>query len=130
MTALAEVFQKTRTVELSLDEPWLVSFEVSRDLPLLDTTGTWPLSAGGSMALNSGSRVDAQIWSREIYRQYAHVQGIFYPSSLLSTPCVALYERARDAMPSAPLLNRALKDLTLRTAIKIAASRINYAVVP
>lgn len=120
----------TRAIALSTDDPWVAGFEVVRDIRLLDTSGTWPHAAGGSMAINSGSRGDARAWSREIYSQYPAIEGIWYPSSLIGTPCVALYERAQSAVPATPSFNRALNDLSIRVAINNAASEINYVVVP
>lgn len=130
VTALAEVFQQTKVIDLSKDAPWLVGFEVQRNVRLLDTTGNWPITAGGSMALNFGPRRDARVWSREIYRQYTKIEGIWYPSSLLGKPCVALYERARPGVPSVPSFHRALNDLAIRTVIRSAARAIRYVVVP
>lgn len=129
-TALAEVFQKTRAIDLTKDAPWLVGFETSRNVRLLDTSGPWPLSAGGSPALNSGPRRDSRAWSREIHGQYSTIEGIWYPSALLGTPCVALYERARSGVPPAPMFHRALNDPAIRGAIQNAARAIDYVIVP
>ena len=128
-TALAEVFQKTQVIDLTKDDPWLVGFRALRDIRLLDTSGDWPLAAGGSMAINSGSRKDSRAWSREIYRQYTSVEGIWYPSSLIGTACVALYERARSGVPLVPVFHRALKDRAIRLLIKKAARTIRYVIV-
>lgn len=129
-TVLAEVFQKTRAIDRTKDAPWLASFEVTRDLRLLDTSGAWPHAAGGGMLLNSGPRRDARAWSRAIYDQYPDIEGISYPSSLIGSPCVALYERSRSAVPVTPAFHRALNDPALRVPIKDAAKAINYIVLP
>jgi len=125
-TALAEVFQETRTVEPGLNDPWLAVFEVSRDLRLVDTSGAWPVRAGGNMAINSGSRAKARAWSRVIYGSYADVDGIWYPSSINNKPCIALYERAGDALPASTSFNEALNSPKLLRGILAAATQLNY----
>ncbi len=63
-TAVAEVFQATRTFDPSEDCRWLVSFEIAHQLTdrlaLLNLTDTFPLQAGGSMKLINGPTLDAQ----------------------------------------------------------------------
>ena len=78
------------------------------------------------MAINSGSRAKARAWSRVIYRSYADVDGIWYPSSLNNGPCIALYERARDCLPASTSFNEALNSPKLLRGILAAASQLNY----
>jgi hypothetical protein len=130
-TCLAEVFQETRTIERSRGGPWLVGLEVARGLRLLDLTGTWPTRAGASMALSSGRRDRARAWSARIYEDYRAVEGLFYPSSMDGNqPAVALYERARRALPARPVFHRPLADPALNAAVVKAALLFNYAVEP
>lgn len=130
-TCVAEVFQDTRTIERSRKEPWLVGFELAREVSLLDLTGTWPTRAGASMALNTGRRDRARAWSRRIYEDYAAVDGLFYPSSMdANQPTVALYERAHEALSSRPLFHRALSDPALNSPLAKAATLFGYLVQP
>lgn len=77
------------------------------------------------MAINSGSRAKARAWSRVIYRT-ADVDGIWYPSSINNKPCIALYERARDALPASTSFNEALNSPKLLRGILAAATQLNY----
>lgn len=130
-TCVAEVFQDTRTIERSRKQPWLVGFELAREVSLLDLTGRWPTRAGASMALSTGRRDRARAWSRRIYEDYPAVDGLRYPSSMDGNqPAVALYERARDALGSRPLFHRALADPALNAALAKAAMSFGYLVQP
>ncbi len=129
-TCVAEVFQDTRVVDRYRREPWLVGFELGDDIYLLDLTGTWPTAAGASMAMSSGPRPRAQRWSRAIYEAYPHVQGIWYPSSMHSNrPAVALYERARSAVPTSPFFHRPLADPALLVPLRAIALEVGYGLV-
>lgn len=131
VTALAEFFQQTRIVERKAREPWMVIFTITRDIALLDLTGSWPTRAGGSMVINSGPRPRAQSWSRDIYNAYPTIEGLWYASSMYSNkPAIALYERALSALPPTPDFNRALADPTLTAPLKNAANEINYSIIP
>lgn len=130
-TCFAEVFQETRTIERSRNQPWLVGFELSRAVSLLDLCGTWPTKAGASMAISSGRRDRARRWSRRIYEDYPRIEGLYYPSSMDSNqPAFALYERARKALPARPVFHRALADPGLTGAVLRAALLFNYTVQP
>lgn len=129
-TCLAEFFQATRIINRTQNAPWLAGFALTRDVTLLDLTGTWPTQAGASMAITSGPRPRAQRWSRAIYAAYPHVEGVLYGSSMnANQPAYALYERALTALPAAPSVNRALADPTLLAGIAVAAGQFNYLVV-
>jgi RES domain len=128
-TCFAEVFQDTRTIERSRHRPWLAGLELARGLSLLDLTGTWPTRAGASMAIHSGRRDRARAWSRRIYEDYPAIDGLYYPSSMGgNAPIVALYERARDALPLRPVFHRAVADPGLNLAVVQAAVEFNYLV--
>jgi hypothetical protein len=83
-TCFAEAFQDTRTIERSRNSPWLAGFELARNVPLLDLTGTWPTKAGASMAINSGRRDRARGWSQRVYEDYPTIEGLYYPSSMVA----------------------------------------------
>lgn len=130
-TCLAEAFQATRTMERSRNAPWLAAFELTRDVRLLDLGGDWPTRARASQAIWSGPRPRARRWSRRIYDQYGSIEGLWYPSSMnAGEPCVALYERARSAIPGTPVFNRALADPTLTMSLIAAANSLGYLLVP
>ena len=130
-TCVAEVFQHTRTIERSRSQPWLVGFELAREVSLLDLTGRWPTRAGASMALSTGRRDRARGWSRRIYEDYPAVDGLHYPSSMdANQPAVALYERARDALGPRPVFHRALADPALNAVLGKAAMVFGYLVQP
>ncbi len=129
VTALAEFFQHTRIIDRKAREPWLVIFSIIRDITLLDLTGSWPTQAGASMAINSGPRPRAQIWSRDIYHAYPTIEGLWYASSMYSNkPAITLYERAISALSTTPDFNRALADPTLTAPLKNASNEINYSI--
>jgi hypothetical protein len=127
LTALAEVFQNTRLIDRARDEPWLTVFQLDAAVKLLDTSGEWPVRAGGNMAINSGSCERARAWSRVIYDSYPSVDGIGYPSSITNHECVALYERAAHALPSRTIFNEALASPKLTAGLLELAARLNYA---
>ena len=128
-TCFAEVFQDTRTIERSRNRPWLAGFELTRNVSLLDLAGTWPTKAGASMAINSGRRDRARAWSLRVYEDYPTIEGLHYPSSMDGNrPMLALYERARNALPARPVFDRALADPSLNRAVVKAALLFNYGV--
>jgi hypothetical protein len=121
-TCLAEVFQETRVIDRNRNHPWMVAFAIESPLDLLDLTGNWPTRARASMAINTGPR--------PIYDAYPQLHGILYPSSMdANRPAVALFERARPAMPARPRFHRALAAPPLLVPISNAAARFGYAVV-
>jgi len=126
LTALAEVFQEQRHIDRRRAEPWLAGFDLAHAVSLLDTGGAWPGRAGGSMALNSGSRSRAREWSRGIYTSYPAVEGILYPSSLKNQPCVALYERAENVLPVSPIFNERLDSPKLIDGLTLLAKELHY----
>jgi len=130
ITCLAEVFQSTRAIDRSTHAPWLVAFTTARELQLLDLTGTWPTRAGASMAIHSGPRPKARRWSRAIYDAYPHVEGLWYASSMYAhRASLALYERGKAAIPTAPSFHRALSDPALLSRLSAAAMTLGYRVV-
>ena len=97
--ALAEAFQDTRTIDRRRQGPWLVAFELTADVAVLDLTRLWPTRAGASQAIATGRRVTAQAWSRAIYRAYPDVAALAYRSSMAGSSInLALYERAEGSI--------------------------------
>lgn len=129
-TCLAEVFQATRTIDRARRAPWLVGLPTVAPLRLLDLHSPWPTRAGASMAIASGRRDRARRWSQAIYAAYPEALGLWYPSSMYAGhPCVALYERAQDAVPARPRLHIALADPRLDVPLLHVAADINYRLV-
>jgi RES domain len=127
---MAEFFQTRRSINVRHREPWLAGFAVAREMRLLDLTGLWPTRAGASMALSSGPRPRARAWARTIYAAYPDAEGVCYGSSMhANTPCVALFERAEDALPRRPQIHRALADMTLRGFLRNVAADLNFRLI-
>ena len=127
VTGLAEVFQRTRTIDRRSRQPWLAAFALQQDVQLLDLTGLWPTAAGASSALASGQRPRARRWSQTIHSAFPAVQGLWYPSSMAgNAPATALYERALLAVPQQPLFHRPLADPALQTPLQRIARALGY----
>lgn len=125
-TALAEVFQDTRQIDLNYKDPWLVAFELTAPIRLVDTSGSWPVRVGANMAINSGPRDKSRLWSQALYRDYPTVDGVWYSSSINNEPCVALYERALRALPAHPVFLEPLASPKLLARLAAAAKLLNF----
>jgi hypothetical protein len=102
-----------------------VAYVPTRPLSVLDLTSAWPTRVGASMLLNNGPRALTRAWSQAIYAAYASVDGLLYASSMYRhRPCIALYERAVNAVPLHPISNRALDDATLFPILATVADEI------
>jgi hypothetical protein len=125
--ALAESFQAARLIDRGRQSPWLVGFELTTAVPLLDLTRLWPTRAGASQSIATGRRATAQAWSRRIYREYPEVAGLLYRSSMAGGSLnVALYERAVPAIPSSPAIHLPLRHPGLSLPLARAATRLGY----
>jgi len=126
-TSVAEVFQDTRLVDTRRNEPWLAAFTLMEDVSLLDLTGKWPTRARASANINSGSRPRCRRWSRVIYDAYPDLNGLYYASSMNGNePAVALCERASNALPRLPVLNRPLSDAPLLIPLARIVAELGY----
>jgi hypothetical protein len=129
-TCIAEVFQKSRTINRTRRRPWLVAFETTREVVLLDLGGAWPTRVGASQAINTGTRKRAKRWSQRIYEAFPHIHGIYYPSSMYrSEPAIALYEHAEDALPAAPSFHKPLDDASLLIPLQNVANDVGYSIL-
>jgi hypothetical protein len=125
--AIAESFQGTRLIDRRRQGPWLVGFELTETLELLDLTRLWPTRAGASQAIATGRRTAAQAWSRAIYRSYPSVAGLLYRSSMAGgSTNLALYERALPAIPARPAIHLPLTHPGLSLPLARAAARLGY----
>jgi hypothetical protein len=129
-TCLAEAFQDGRTIDTSDRDPWVVEFTPVRPIYLLDVTSAWTTRAGGNQAICSGARPAARRWARAIYEDYPDVEGIHYAASTYGPGhCVALFERARDAIPVTPNLHQPLSHPGLRSTLDQIADLLGYGLV-
>ena len=130
-TALAEVFQRRRTINTRRIDPWLVGFHTTEPIRLLDLTGLWPTRAGASIALSTGPHARTRPWSRAPYDAYPDLHGLWYGSSMDGMrSCAALFERAQQAIPPTPAFHRALADISLRALLEQWATELNYRLIP
>ncbi len=130
VTVIAEVFQATRLVERSRRSPTWLAFDTTRDLHLLDLTGTWPTRAGASMAISSGPRSRSRRWSQAIYTAYPTLDGLLYSSSMnANEPCVALFERSISALPARPVFHQQLAEPMVLTLLKNVCAAVGYALL-
>lgn len=126
ITCIAEVFQHARVIDRTLDDPYLCVFTLSRQVRLLDLTGTFVTRMGASLAIHSGPRNRSRRWAAALYDAYDH-DGLLYWSSMhTGATAVVLTERAAAAMPATPDFNRPLADPSLTDAVDACASRLGY----
>lgn len=125
-TALAEVYQLDRFIDMSSGSPRLTGWAPTRDLRLLDLTTTWALRNGAAYALTTAPRPVCRAWARAIYSAFPDLDGLFVHSTMTGASNIVLWDRARDAIPDDPDFSRDLRDSRLRTIIAAAADRINY----
>ena len=128
-TALAEVFQRTRMINTRRGSPYLTAWSPARGLTLLDLTGTWPIQAGASYAINSGRRDHCRAWARAIHTVRPDLDGLWHHSSMTGGDAVTLFTHAADSFPDRPRLSLPLDHPGLRSHLLAAASQIAYRVV-
>ncbi|MEO7125370.1 MAG: RES family NAD+ phosphorylase [Nakamurella sp.] len=128
-TALAEVFQLSRTIEPAApNRPYLTIWTAVRALRLLDIRGTWPLRQGASHAINTGPHPVCRRWAHAIATHPTAVDGLLYTSSMTGTDATALFLPAADSFPPNPELSLPLNDPGPAGALPAAADRIGYAI--
>ncbi|HEX7301771.1 hypothetical protein [Lentzea sp.] len=127
LVCLLERFQRTRVVDRWFDRPHFATYRPRRQLCLLNVGSRWATRAGCNGAISSGPHEMARRWSRAIYLHYrgdrakyvdddgrtrpVRLDGLLYRCSLWQERnAIALYERAADALPAAPLLDAPLGD--------------------
>ncbi len=128
-TALAEVFQRTRVINTRRGSPYLTAWSPARKLTLLDLTGTWPIQAGASYAINTGRRDHCRAWARAIHTARPDIDGLWHHSSMTGSHLVTLFTHAADNFPDRPRLSLPLDHPGLRGHLLAAASQIAYRVV-
>lgn len=128
-TAVAEVFQDTRVVNVTRGAPWLAGWRPTRELTLLDLTGTWPLKIGAFHAINTGRRDHARAWARALRAAWPQADGLLHTSSMTGVRCVTLFNPARDGFPPRPGFHQALGDPRLSQALLNAVASIGYELI-
>lgn len=132
-TAVAEVFQRARTVRLDSSNH-LTSAHLPRDVGLLELTGdtghgSWATRAGASMALSTGRHDYSSAWAHAICDAFPSLDGLIYRGAMEGGLAVALFLPAKDAMPSAPRSSRAIGDPALTSRLAGICDRIGYRIV-
>lgn len=128
-TAAAEVFQTTRRIRASRDLQ-LTAWKPTRELELLDLTGTWALRNGAAHSLTAAPRPTCQAWAHVIARTWPELDGLFARSTLTGSPMMVLFHAARGTYPSAPLFSRSLDHPTIWAAMTHLANGIGYRAGP
>lgn len=132
--ALAEYFQdaagRVGLIDAHHRQPALTAFELAQPVTLLDLDGGWVTRAGGNQVIRTGPRGRSRDWARAIYRHHPGIDGLAYGSSIWGPGrCFVLWERARRAVPAAPLASRTLADPALRPVLAHAARILGTVVV-
>lgn len=127
--AVAETFADTFTIDRSVAGRYLALCLPGRPLRLLRLDSGWLASARGNAAIFAGPRPRAQAWSRAVYAHYPDLDGMVYPSSNhpVST-CVALFERAADALVE-PALLVSLREAGLAPYLERIAGELGWPLV-
>ncbi|MFL6163291.1 MAG: RES family NAD+ phosphorylase [Jatrophihabitantaceae bacterium] len=128
-TALAEVFQRTRVINIRRGTPYLTAWSPARPLTLLDLTGSWPIQAGASHAINAGRRDHCRAWARAIHSARPDLDGLWHHPSTTGGDAVTLFTHAADSFPDRPVLSLPLNHPGLRGHLLAAAAQINYRIV-
>ena len=125
--SVAEVFQLSRTVTIN-DDVDLTSWTPTRDLHLLDLTGSWALRNGAAQSLAAARRPVCRAWSAAVQFTRHTLDGLWAPSTMTGEPMVVLYEHSADSFPAAPAFTRPLDAPLVGTLIRDAALRIAHRV--
>lgn len=126
-TALAEVFQTTRCVDIVNSRPCVTVWVPTRPLRLLDLTGSWALRNGGSYALAAAPRSTCRTWARKIRVTWPDLDGLWTPSTMTGQPIVVLWNPSVDSFPTSPMFSRPLSEPTIALSIaRIASEKLGY----
>lgn len=128
---VAERFQAHRRVERRAGDPHLAGFDLRGPVRLLDLRGLWPTRMGASQAVATGPRSRSRRWAVLLYETFRpDVDGLCYRSSMYGgQTAVALWDRARPALPSDPVLDIALSDPRLTLPLARSAWSVGYSLV-
>lgn len=125
-TALAEVFQLTRVVDVRRRSPHLTGMQLTRTLNVLDLSGAWPVRAGASHAIGSGRRDVSRAWARAIVAAWPELDGLWHLSSMTGKPCLTVFNPGADALPDTPVFSEPLDHPGLRPWLAAGCKLIGY----
>lgn len=95
----------------------ITAFSLTSPLHVLDLDSGWVTKAGGNQAITSGHHPD--------------VQGLGYRAAVFGPGvCIALWERAKSAIPAGNDLDRVLADPAMDDPVAEAAERLGAIAVP
>lgn len=125
-TAVAEVFQRGRAVDMLAGRPMLTGWTPVRPLLLLDLGGSWALRHGAAQSLASALRSVCRAWARSIATELPEFDGIRAPSTMTGAANIVLWRRAADALPAAPAFSRPLDHPDVRRMLDPICETIGY----
>lgn len=127
-TAVAEAYGAARAVDRLTGAPYVIGLRLTRAVRLLDLSGSWPTRAGASQAISSSPRRDVtRAWARAVRRDYAWLDGLWYPSSMHGgRPCVVLFTPAADALPELPEVAEPLAHPDLADSLAAVCADLGY----
>jgi hypothetical protein len=131
VTALAEVYQRTRVIDRGMGGATIVAWQPARALRLLDLTGDWPVLNGAAAALMMAVTPATQVWARAIVERLGdEIDGLYHQSSIDNRPVVTLFSRVERVPAFPPRLSfRARLDDALADEVVLqAAMRLGYGV--
>jgi hypothetical protein len=132
-TCLVEAFRDTGVVDTKTYRPYFALFRLRRPLRLLDLADSnWITVAGGNAAISSGPRGRSREWARAIYRHYpaSDVHGLYYCcSNMPRGRSIALFERARTALPAHPEVDLPLSHPGLWSDVERACESLDLDLV-
>lgn len=126
---LAEVYQQTRVVDRAAKGAYLAGWQPVRPLRLLDLSGTWPIRAGASYAINSGRKDHCRLWAQTIHTARPDLDGLWHHSSMSGGTLVTLFTHAADSFSARPAFDMPLTHGGLHLPLLDACERIGYRLV-
>lgn len=126
-TAVAEVWQVSRRIDVALGRPILVRATPARALRLLDLTdaSTWPLRQGAAASLPHAPRTTCRAWARAIFDAAPELDGLYVPSTLTGKN-VVLFPAGVGALPQSADLTIPADDPAAKALLQTIAARIGY----
>lgn len=128
-TIAAEVYQSTRTVDVTSGDPQLLVWTPTRPLRLLDLTPLWALRNGASHSLNAAPRTTCRALAQAIHAAWPDLDGLRVESTMTGAQNVVLTERAADSFPDSPATIRELRHPSLLATLTVIADQIGYGIV-
>ncbi|MGH3492168.1 MAG: RES family NAD+ phosphorylase [Sciscionella sp.] len=129
VTAVAEVFQATRAIDVDSFAPQLTAWTPTRDLRLLDLTGDWALGNQAAHSLAHAPRSTCRAWARAIRATWPDLDGLWAPSTMSAGTVVVLWNPAHDSFPATPAFSRPLAHPLVRRVLAQIAADIGYGII-